>query len=284
MIHETISLEKNKNSSATLTTYILQNYPKFSANRTRPLVLVIPGGGYSHYGEREQEAIAIKMNSLGFHAAILHYTLAPMRFPDALVDLANAVALIRENAEKWHIKSEKIILCGFSAGGHLAASLGAFWKSDFLKSYISHEAEKIKPNFLCLCYPVVTADEKFCHAGSIENVIGSISDDEAKKICSSLKKSGMREVVSIEKNISADFPPTFIWHTLADEAVPAKNTLLLANALYEAGIDCEYHLFNRGKHALALASQETANPDGTNAEPECTVWVDLFKNWFEGVK
>ena len=280
MIHETISLENSKNSS--ITTYILQNYPKFSAERIRPLVLVIPGGGYSHYGEREQEAVAIRMNALGFHAAVLHYTLAPMRFPEALCDAANAVALIRKNAEKWRVDSEKIILCGFSAGGHLAASLGCFWNSAFLKNFVNHSPEEIRPNFLILSYPVVTADEKFCHEGSIQNVIGSISKDEAAQICASLGKNSMREVVSIEKNISADFPPAFIWHTKQDEAVPAKNTILLANALYDAGIEFEYHLFNRGKHALALASAETANPDGTNAESECTVWPELFKNWFEG--
>ncbi|MBO6217955.1 MAG: alpha/beta hydrolase [Treponema sp.] len=283
MIHETLNVSDSENSSATLTTYILQNYPKFSAERIRPIVLVIPGGGYSHYGQREQEAIAIKMNSLGFHAAILHYTLAPMRFPQALCDAANAVALIRKNAENWHVDSNKIILAGFSAGGHLSSLLGCFWNSQFLKDYISCTSEEIRPNFLCLSYPVVTADEKFCHAGSIQNIIGSIPEEEAAKICKSLGKNSMREVVSIEKNITEDFPPAFIWHTLKDEAVPAKNTILLANALYENGIDCEYHLFNRGKHALALASAETANPDGSNAESECTVWPELFKNWFEGI-
>ena len=208
MIHETISLEK-KTPSATLTTYILQNYPNFSVNRTRPLVLVIPGGAYSHYGEREQEAIAIKMNSLGFHSCVLHYTLAPMRFPNALVDAANAVALIRENAKKWGVDSNKIILCGFSAGGHLAASLGCFWNSDFLKSYISHDSQKIQPNFLCLCYPVVTANEKFCHEGSIENVIGRISKEEAEKICLLSQKNKYTRSRLYRKKCITRFPADF---------------------------------------------------------------------------
>ncbi len=277
MIHETIQLEKTRDSS--ITTYILQNYPKFSENRKRPFVLVVPGGGYSHYGQREQEAIAVKMNSLGFHSAILHYTLAPMKFPEALLDLAKAVALIREKAEEWGADSEKIILCGFSAGGHLSASLGCFWNSDFLKAYLSCKPEEIRPNHLCLCYPVVTGDKAFCHEGSVQNVIGSISQEEADRICKSLKQKTMRDVISIEKNISADFPPTFIWHTLKDEAVVAKNTLLLVNALYEHNIEVEYHLFNRGNHALALASAETANPDGSHAEKECSLWPELFVNW-----
>lgn len=174
---------------------------------------------------------------------------------------------------------KKIVLCGFSAGGHLAASLGAFWNSSFLKDYVTHSPEQIRPNYLLLCYPVITSDERFCHKESIQNVIGSIGEDEAKKICSSLGKNSIREVVSIEKNITKDFPPTFIWHTVQDEAVPAKNTLLLADALLENGIDLEYHLFNRGKHALALANEESAKADRSNIEKECAVWVDLAMNW-----
>ncbi|MCR4823081.1 MAG: alpha/beta hydrolase [Treponema sp.] len=282
MIHETIKISNSKDSS--LVTYILDSSQKYCKDRKRPFVLVIPGGGYNHFGQREQEAIAIKMNSLGFNSAVLYYTLAPMRFPQALVDLSQAVALIRSKAEEWNTDSEKIILCGFSAGGHLASSLGAFWNSAFLKDYISCKSEEIKPNYLLLSYPVVTSEEIFCHKGSIENVIGSIPEDEAEKICKSLGKSSMKDVVSIEKNISKDFPPTFIWHTLEDQAVPAKNTLLLANALYENGIPCEYHLFNRGKHGLALASAETADPDGSMAEKECQIWPQLFMNWWDGLK
>ena len=282
MIYETLALPNRDKSSVFLRTYLISKN-SFNPGRKRPLVLIIPGGGYDHFGEREQEPVALKMNSLGFHAAILHYSLAPMRFPDALCDAAASVALIRENAEDWAVDSSKIILCGFSAGGHLSASLGAFWNKPFLRDFVQFSPEEIRPNFLCLCYPVVTADEKFCHKGSIQNVIGEIPENEAAEICTSLGKSSIREVVSIEKNISADFPPTFIWHTTQDEAVSAKNTLLLANALLESNIDFEYHLFNRGKHALALANEESAKADGSHIEKECAVWPELFVNWFTGI-
>jgi endo-1,4-beta-xylanase len=202
-----------------------------------------------------------------------------MKFPAALINLADAVAFIRDNAEKWYVDPEKIILCGFSAGGHLAASLGCLWNAEFLKSYVAHSPEKIRPNYLLLNYPVITSEKQYCHEESILNVIGSISIEESEKICRSLGKSDMRQVVSIEKNITRDFPPTFIWHTLQDEAVPAKNTLLLADSLYEQGIECEYHLFNRGKHALALATEESAKADGSHIEKECSVWPELFLNW-----
>lgn len=279
MIYETFSLGKK---DVFLKTYIHENFG-FNPDKKRPFVLVIPGGAYSHIGLREREPVALKMNSLGFHAATLTYSIAPMKFPDALIDLANAVALIRENAEKWHIDSSKIVVCGFSAGGHLAASLGCFWNSEFLKDYIPHASEKIRPNALLLSYPVITSDENYSHEESIMNVIGSISSSDAEKICKSLGRKNMCEVVSIEKNINADFPPTFIWHTVQDEAVSAKNTLLLADALFKAKIDCEYHLFNRGKHALSLATTEIANEDGSGTEKECSVWPELFLNWFEGI-
>ena len=280
MLYENIPFDRK---DVFLKTYIHENFD-YNPHKKRPFVLIIPGGSYSHIGIREQEPVAIKMNALGFHAAVLNYTVAPMKFPDALVDLAKAVALIRENAEKWHVDSEKIILCGFSAGGHLAASLGAFWNADFLKAYVNQPVEKIRPDFLLLCYPVITADERFCHEPSIQNVIGSISESEVRKICASMGKSSLRELVSIEKNITKDFPATFVWHTVQDEHVSAKNTLLLADALYQTGIEYEYHLFNRGRHALALATEESAKEDGSHIEQECSLWPELFKNWFIGVK
>ena len=280
MVYETLGLPNRENSSVFIQTYLLGKN-SYNPERKRPLVLVIPGGSYNHFGEREREPVAVRMNALGFHAAVLCYSIAPMRFPDALTDLANAVALIRKNAEEWGVDPSKIILCGFSAGGHLAASLGAFWNSSFLKDYVNHTSEEIRPNYLCLSYPVITADEKYCHEESIQNVIGSISKEAGEKICKSLGHTSMRDVVSIEKNVTKDFPPSFIWHTLQDEAVPAKNTLLLADALYEKGIDCEYHLFNRGKHALSLANEESAKADGSHIEKECAVWPELFINWLK---
>ncbi|MBQ0051116.1 MAG: alpha/beta hydrolase [Treponema sp.] len=281
MLCKSFQLASHSSTVPQLTTYILDNYPKFSAERVRPMVIVIPGGGYEHFGQREQESIAVKMNSMGFHAAVLNYTLAPMKFPQPLLDLAEAVAFVKKNAKEWNIDPEQIILCGFSAGGHLAASLGSYWNSSLISEYTNLKPEQVKPNTLLLNYPVITSNPEFSHPGSIKNLISSLSDDEAQKICRLTNSLNISEAVSIEKHISKDFPQTFVWHTVQDEAVPAENTLLLAMALRKAGVDFEYHLFNRGKHGLALASAETANPDGTNAEQECSIWPELFANWYK---
>ncbi len=274
MLHETITLplhyDKKLNNSQTpkLTTYFLDNFEALDENRKRAVVLICPGGGYEHLSVREGEAIAIKMMSLGFHAAVLSYSLEPMAFPASLCDLAEAVHFLRSNSTKFNIDSNKIIVAGFSAGSHLASSLGCYWNSSFLSDYIPYKSEEIKPNVLLLSYPVITADERFCHPGSIQKVLGKTNSFD-------------RDFVSIEKHVTKDFPPTFMWHTLEDQAVPAENSLLMANALRKAGVEFEYHLFSRGKHGLALATKETSKTDGSTVENECSIWPELFKNWYE---
>ncbi len=273
MIHEIFHLPVNYAQTLNggqepfLTSYFLENFKTLDPSRTRPVVLVCPGGGYDHLSSREGEAVAIKMTSLGFHAAILNYSLEPMEFPAALCDLAEAVHFLRANAKKYNIDPDKIIICGFSAGGHLAASLGCYWNNKILSDILPYKADEIKPNTLILNYPVITSDINFCHKGSIEKALGK-------------NKVQQRDLVSIEKHISKDFPPTFMWHTNEDIAVPAENSLLMANALRNAGVEFEYHLFARGKHGLSLATKETSIPDGSTIEPECSIWPELFCNWY----
>ena len=133
MIYEKIEIQlKNSEFKANLFTYFLDNSPEIDPERKRPVVLICPGGGYAMTSDREAEALAVKFMAMGYHAAILRYSVAPARFPEALLQLATAVAMLRENAEKWHIDTDKIVVQGSSAGGHLAASLGVFWNKPFV--------------------------------------------------------------------------------------------------------------------------------------------------------
>ena len=275
MIYKTISLPvhyagklENAGQKPSLTTYLLENYDTLDPERTRPLVIICPGGGYDHLSAREAEAIAIRFNAMYFQAAILSYSLEPMEFPAAACDLAEAVVYARSHAAEWHVDPDKIICCGFSAGGHLCATLGCYWNTDLLTSYLPYKNEEIRPNALILNYPVITADERFCHKKSINLVLGST-------------KKYSREDVSLEKHVTGDFPPAFLWHTLSDQSVPAENSLLFANALRSAGVPFAYHLFTHGKHGLGLATAETSKTDGSAIEPECQVWTDLFKMWWD---
>ena len=117
MLHERIKLRNN--DDVYLETYIIDD--PLERNRKRPLVVVCPGGGYEGCSEREAEPIALAFNSAGFHAVVVYYSLKQL-FPEALKDLSDSVCVVRDNAEKWRVDTDKVIVCGFSAGGHLCAS------------------------------------------------------------------------------------------------------------------------------------------------------------------
>ena len=144
---------------ARLVTYIQEDVPG-SMIKKRPLVLVCPGGGYSYTSAREAEVVALRFLAMGCHAAVLYYSCAPAVFPASLLELAYSVKLLRANAGEWHIHPDKMIVLGFSAGGHLAASLGCFWNSEFLVNEVAGGDESLlKPNGLILSYPVITSGE-----------------------------------------------------------------------------------------------------------------------------
>lgn len=278
MIHEIFTIKNHGKQIPSIKTHILQKNDNPKSEK-RPFILIIPGGGYDHYGRHEQEEIALKMLSLGFSCAVLQYSLKPTKFPEPLLDAAEAVAFVRKNAAEWNIDENKITVLGFSAGGHLAATLGAYWNSRLISQFTDLKAEQIKPNFLALCYPVITAEKDFCHEGSVNALLENLTENEKQNLKKLAGCNEIRDVFSVEKHISKDFPPSFVWHTLQDEAVPAENTIFLIQSLRREKIDFEYHLFNRGKHGLALSAPQTSNADGSNIEKECEIWPELFKNW-----
>ena len=150
MIHEKIEIQlKDSEFKANLFTYFLDNSPEIDPERKRPVVLICPGGGYQMTSDREAEALAVRFMAMGYHAAILRYSVAPARFPEALLQLATAVAMLRENAEKWHIDTEKIVVQGSSAGVHLAASLGVFWNKPLLQKLWAWTPKSFAPMGLC---------------------------------------------------------------------------------------------------------------------------------------
>lgn len=150
MIHEKIEIQlKDSEFKANLFTYFLDNSPEIDPERKRPVVLICPGGGYQMTSDREAEALAVRFMAMGYHAAILRYSVAPARFPEALLQLATAVAMLRENAEKWHIDTEKIVVQGSSAGGHLAASLVYSGTSPLLQKLWAWTPKSFAPMGLC---------------------------------------------------------------------------------------------------------------------------------------
>src|SRR5690554_5099502 len=140
MINQTIAIWDNCGYSPdaddlqpTMTTYILDFSPDMDRHKKRPAVLICPGGAYQFTSDREAEPVAMRFAAAGFHAFVLRYRVAPSKHPKALLDVSRAMWIIRENAIQWNVDPDSIAVCGFSAGGHLAGSLGVFWQEDHIK-------------------------------------------------------------------------------------------------------------------------------------------------------
>lgn len=249
-----------------LETYILGDVMDGARNRKIPLVLICPGGGYAMTSNREAEPIALQFNSMGYQAAVLRYSCAPAVYPTALCEVAQSVKLIREHAEDWNVDAEKIIVMGFSAGGHLAASYGVFWNESWLTEKMQCDKQLLKPNGLVLCYPVISSKEEIAHQDSIKNLLGESYPE-------------MKEQVSLEDKVGKHTPKTFLWHTFTDPVVPFWNSFRFAEALGKAGVPMEYHLYPQGGHGLSLANEQTANEEGKGVEKVCQSWVPLLRSW-----
>lgn len=276
MLHESFKLRaEGSQPDARLVTYI-QEYSDAMAVAERPLVLLCPGGGYGRTSDREAEPIALQFLAMGYHAAVLRYSCAPARYPTALLELAQSVLLIREHARQWHIKQDGLVIQGCSAGGHLAACYAMFWNRPWLRERAGvadrdPDHALLRPNGLMLCYPVITSGE-FAHRGSFENLTEGLPDQER-----------LTAELSLEHQVNVEVPPTFIWHTYEDQAVPVENSLLLVNALRRTGISTEFHMYPKGGHGLALATALTQTGDGRCVQPQCAGWIELAHTWLEGI-
>lgn len=269
MICKKIIIEQEKNgiNEAYLQTYFWEESTELYPGQIRPVILICPGGAYRMTSDREAEAIAVRFMSMGYHTAVLRYSVTPAVYPVALCQLAKAVSLLRKKSGEWLIDPKKIIVMGFSAGGHLAASLGAFWDKEELLSKIVETKEEIQPNGMILCYPVITSG-KYGHQESFQNLLADKYEEQ-------------KDEMSVEKQITETFPKTFIWHTFADSVVLLENSLLFVSAMREKGNPVEYHVFPDGDHGIGLGSELTANANGRGIVKGCEMWSELAQKWLE---
>ncbi len=236
----------------------------------RPMVLILPGGAYKITSEREAEPIAMHFLSQGINAAVCYYSVEPHGavFPVSLLEALSSVKYIRENAERFMTNPDKIYVCGFSAGGHLAASVGTLWDKAEAKKYFG-DVEPVKPNGLILSYPVIVNDydgEKRIHKGSFDYLLGDKKDDKE-----------MLEYLCLDKQVSLSTPPTFIWSTFEDTAVPCESTLRFATQLRKYGIPFELHIYEKGCHGAATGDHVTMGQQRmrlANWLGEACAWVN----------
>ena len=160
---------------ADLTAYLLDRLPH-KPELLRPAVVLCAGGGYGFVSPREDQPVAMEFLAAGCQVFSLHYSVAPETFPVALMELAKSVAFVKSHAREWNIDTDRIIVCGFSAGGHLAACLGMMWNREFLYGPLNAAPEDIQPTGMILCYPVITSGE-FGHKRSFEQLLGDRAGD-----------------------------------------------------------------------------------------------------------
>lgn len=273
MIYEKLRIKdisrKLKNSEAIISAYIPENSEEININKKRETIIICPGGGYEFTSDREAEPIALKFVAQGFNAVVIRYSIAPVRYPTALLELAETVRYVREKEKEWNVDTEKVIVCGFSAGGHLAGSLGVLWNNEIIEKYLDIKNEEVKPNAMILCYPVISSGE-FAHKGSFDSLLG---EKEAEI---------SRESLSLEKLVSIETPKTFLWHTFDDGTVPVQNSLLFSNALASNKVQFELHIYPSGVHGLGLCEEITAmNGRSEHINSHIASWFNLACQWIK---
>ncbi|MBE6885468.1 MAG: alpha/beta hydrolase [Ruminococcaceae bacterium] len=267
MITQTFSLKVRTAGASDFAPSISCYIPEIlsSAKREEPrkAVIVCPGGAYVMRSDREGEPIALAFAAAGMAAFVLNYSVVPATYPQALCEAAEAVALVRSHAEEWQIDPKGILVCGFSAGGHLAGSIGTLWDRPEITEALGGKSEDYRPDGMILSYPVISWGE-YADGDSIQNLLGEAFSEERA------------ERVSLEKWVTEKTPPAFLWHTASDEAVPVQNSLLYAMAMAKCGNRVELHIYPDGPHGLALSNEITANRTELSGfiHPECTGWIN----------
>ena len=224
-------------------------------------VVVCPGGGYGHLAmDHEGRQIAEWLNSLGVAAFVLKYRLGPRyHHPAPLQDAQRALRYVRLRAKDFGLLGDRIGIWGFSAGGHLASTVGTHFDAGNASATDPVDRMSSRPDFMILAYPVISMSAEYTHKGSRTNLLGEKPDPK------------LVESLSNERQVTPQTPPTFLFHTDEDTGVPAENSVAFYLALRKAGVPAEIHIYQRGKHGVGLAG----------ADPILATWSGRLADWMK---
>lgn len=244
--------DKENEGCPSITPYLLEE------EGSHPAMIVCPGGAYRGRAYHEGEPVAKWLNSIGVSAFVLNYRVSPHQFPAPLEDAKRAIRIIRHRAAEWGIDTERVGILGFSAGGHLASTLGTQFDDGNQDAQDPIERVSCRPDILVLCYPVISMGT-YGHEVSRMSLLGENPQPE------------MIDLLSNETQVTSNTPPTFLWHTTEDTSVPPENSFLFASALGRHKVPYEIHIFEQGSHGLGLG-------EGTR---ETKVWPELCEAWLK---
>lgn len=263
--HKTILLWPNGAPGAKGTADIdkpsLTIYPVSSANKVETGVVVFPGGGYVNLAmDHEGRQIAEWLNKLGIPAFVLEYRLGPKyHYPVELWDAQRAIRYVRAHVNDYGIRSDRIGIWGFSAGGHLASTAGTHFDNGDHNTGDPIDAVSSRPDFMILAYPVITMMDPYVHHGSLHALLGDKPDP-------ALVRS-----LSNETQVTSRTPPTFLFATANDNVVPVENSVQFDEALNRAGVPAEMHIYLKGPHGVGLAQND----------PVLRTWPDRLADWLK---
>lgn len=230
--------------------------------KDHPCILILPGGGYAVVVPPEGELVAKRFNELGYSCFVMTYTTNQlMRAPvmdQAMKDLARAIRFVRKNASLYHVKADQIFVCGFSAAGHVCASVCDYW-DEITDPNPEYSDISCRPDAAILSYPVITSGE-YAHQDSFRFLLGADIYDR-----DDIEAKTLLDKYSLEKHVKENNPPCFIWQTETDDLVPVQNSYLYAAALKEKGVRYEHKTFPRGFHGLSIPTDDWAR--GKHGEP-----------------
>ena len=225
-------------------------------------VIIAPGGGYVRLADNhEGRQVANWFNSLGVTAFVLRYRLGPRyHHPIEMQDAQRAIRYVRAHAEVLGIRPDRVGFMGFSAGGHLASTVATHFDSGNPSASDPVDRVGSRPDFVVLAYPVISMTAEYAHKGSVTALLGEHPDRK------------LARQMSTESQVTPETPPTFLFTTSADTAVPAENSIAFYLALHKAGVPAEIHVFETGGHGLGLAL----------GDPALGEWSTLLRNWLRG--
>lgn len=236
-------------------------YPASGEKKTDVGVVVCPGGSYHNLAmDHEGKQVAEWLNQRGISAFLLRYRLGPKyHHPIELWDAQRAIRYVRSHAGEFGIRSNRIGIWGFSAGGHLASTTGTHFDTGDRDAKDPVDRPSSRPGFMILAYPVITMEAPYLHLGSRDNLLGEKPDP---RLAASL---------SNQTQVTSETPPAFLFHTSDDDVVPVQNSIEFYLSLRKAGVPAEMHVYLHGRHGVGLAQNE----------PELRSWPDRLFDWMK---
>lgn len=284
-----------------LTTYVRDDSPDLLNGKPRPAVIICPGGAYLNLSDVEGEPVALAFANMGYHAFVLKYSTyfegacsgdifavaeqgikEHCLFPRPMQDIGAAMLNIRQHASEWHVNTDQIAICGFSAGAHNCAMYGVYWNKPEIADFLGVDAKCLKPSACILGYSLTDYVYMHSEQGKAKDETSEILFRHSDLAFLGTQKPDQDQLrkVSPALLVNDDTPPTFLWATSEDGLVPVQHSLKMASALADKGIPFEMHIFEEGRHGLGTASEGGAGTKW-NVNADASAWVSMCHTWLK---